>query len=205
MVQTISQEAISELIKLSRYKLEYSFGGMVRNLSVEKDRILRMYPELKEKRGIFVTIYKDKELRGCIGFSNSIYPLIEGVVKAAELAAFEDPRFQPLTKEELNYIHFEVSILTIPEEISNIGFDKNEIVKKIKIGKDGLIIEMNNHSGLLLPQVAKEWNFDALDFLQETCVKAGLPKTAWMNKDCHIFKFQAEIFKEVSKGKMIGV
>lgn len=197
----VSAEAVSELVKLARYQIEHSFGGMVRNLSAERDRILRMYPEVNQKLGVFVTIYKDKQLRGCIGFPQPNLPLWNGLTKAAESAAFHDSRFKSIEKGEINYLQFEVSVLTVPEEIQN----GQTAVKNIKVGKDGLIVEMNGRSGLLLPQVAKENNFDALDFLQETCAKAGIQRTSWMQKECKIFKFQADIFKEVSKGKVMKI
>lgn len=195
----VSEEAISELVKLARYRLQHSLGQNVRDLRAEKDRIERLYPELREKRGVFVTLTKQGELRGCIGYPYPIMPLSDALVKAAESAAFSDPRFEKITMEELNDIKIEVSVLTLPIEIPS----GESSVKQIKIGKDGLIIEMSGYSGLLLPQVATDYHFDALDFLQETCVKAGLPRTAWMNKNCKIYKFQAEIFKEISKGKVI--
>ena len=194
-----TEEAISELVKLARYKLQLSFGENVRDLRAEKDRIERLYPELKEKRGVFVTLTKQGGLRGCIGYPYPIMPLCDALVKAAESAAFSDPRFEKLTKEELNEIKIEVSVLTLPIEISS----GESAVKQIKAGRDGLIIEMAGRSGLLLPQVATEYHFDALDFLQETCSKAGLPRTAWLSRECKIYKFQAEIFKEISRGKVI--
>lgn len=199
LIYMINEDAISELVKLARYRLQHSLGQNVRDLRAEKDRIERLYPELKEKKGVFVTLTKNGELRGCIGYPYPIMPLSDALIKAAESAAFSDPRFEPLTIEELNNINFEISVLTLPTEITS----GESTVKQIKIGKDGLIIEMSGNSGLLLPQVAVEYHFDALDFLQETCTKAGLPRTAWMNKNCKIYKFQAEIFKEISKGKVI--
>ena len=145
----------------------------------------------KEKKGVFVTITKNNELRGCIGFPLPIYPLWEGVIKAARAAAYDDPRFPPLDKSEIKDIKIEISILTVPKEIEG---DPKEYPKKIEIGKDGLIVEYDGYSGLLLPQVATEYNLSPEEFLDDTCIKAGLPPGCW--KYAKVYKFQAEIISE---------
>jgi len=154
-------------------------------------------PLYEEKRGIFVTLhcYPKKELRGCVGIPYPTFPLGEAIIKAAKESAFHDPRFKPLDiREELDKIIIEISILTVPKE----AIIKNENdLNKIKIGKDGLIISKGYYSGLLLPQVATEFNMQEKEFLEETCRKAGLNKEAWKEKDCKIFKFQAQIFSEI--------
>ncbi|MBN1377050.1 AmmeMemoRadiSam system protein A [Candidatus Woesearchaeota archaeon] len=154
------------------------------------------YPhnELDESRGVFVTLHKNKELRGCIGYPYPVLPLFNAIVKAARGAAFGDPRFPVLQKDELPEIKIEVSVLTEPELI-NVN-NAHEYVKKIDIGKDGLIIEKNMYSGLLLPQVATENNFTPPQFLNCLAQKAGLGFNAWKEEDSKIYKFQAYIFKE---------
>ncbi len=146
-----------------------------------------------EKQGVFVTLssYPSGSLRGCIGFPEPVMPLKEAIVKAARAAAFDDPRFQPLEKEEKFTV--EVSVLTIPEEIRG---SPEEIMKKVRIGKDGLIVECGPAKGLLLPQVFPEWNADSKKALEMTCEKAGLPEDTWKKEDCKIFRFQADIFSE---------
>lgn len=152
-----------------------------------------------EKRGVFVTLhnYPGKELRGCIGFPYPTFPLRQAIADAAKAAAFNDPRFFPLAEKELGSIIIEVSVLTLPEKI------KAE-PKSIKIGKDGLICSLGNYSGLLLPQVASEQKWNARQFLENTCIKAGLQKDSWLEKECVFYRFQAQIFSEEKpNGKLI--
>jgi len=153
-------------------------------------------PSFEKKAGVFVTINKHPsgDLRGCIGYYAPYYPLREALIRSAE-SATRDPRFLPLTVEELDRIVVEVSLLTPPEliEVSN----PEEYVEHIQIGRDGLVASKGPYKGLLLPQVPVENNWGELEFLSYTCMKAGLPADAWMNPDTEIYKFQAEIFEEV--------
>jgi len=154
----------------------------------------RVPPHLREKRGVFVTLNKNGDLRGCIGFPEPIKPLIDGVVGAAIAAATSDPRFPPVTLNELKEIQIEISVLTKPEPIK--VKDPKEYPKMIKIGQDGLILERGFYKGLLLPQVAVEWGFDEEEFLCNTCLKAGLPPDCWYDQETKVYKFQAQIFQE---------
>ncbi len=142
--------------------------------------------KLKEPRGAFVTIHKNGQLRGCIGQIRAFKPLYETVAEMAYAAAFEDPRFPPLRADELPYIDIEISVLTPFRKISDTS--------EIEIGKHGLMIRKNAYSGLLLPQVPVEWNWDLKEFLEHTCLKAGLPGDAWKDKDVEIYVFSAEVF-----------
>jgi len=153
------------------------------------------YPKsFDEKRGVFVSIHtKTGELRGCIGFPEPVYPLIEALIDST-ISACGDPRFEPIKSEELGKIRIEVSVLTKPELIK--VKNTKDYTKSIAIGKDGLIIEMGFHRGLLLPQVAVEWKWDAEEFLSNACIKAGLPPDAWLDENAKVYKFQAEILKE---------
>ncbi|HDM77104.1 MAG TPA: AmmeMemoRadiSam system protein A [Deltaproteobacteria bacterium] len=143
-------------------------------------------PILKEPRGAFVTLHKNGQLRGCIGHIRATSPLYKTVAEMAYAAAFEDPRFPPLRADELPYIDIEISVLTPFRKINDIN--------EIKIGKHGLMIRKNGYSGLLLPQVPVEWKWDLNEFLEHTCLKAGLPKDAWKDKDTEIYVFSAEVF-----------
>ncbi len=147
--------------------------------------------------GVFVTIntHPEDRLRGCIGYPSPVYSLRRALVKAAEDST-SDPRFPRLSADELDRITVEVSILTEPEliEVSKA----TDYPKKIKIGRDGLIVEKGQYRGLLLPQVATEWNWNEEEFLSQTCMKAGLPPDAWFEKNTKIFKFNSSIFGEVS-------
>jgi uncharacterized protein len=183
------------LVSLARRTIETSFSGEKINLANASNKI-------KEFCGVFVTLYNfqssRKTLRGCIGYPYPIKPLIESVIDVAYAAAFEDPRFPRLTQKELNQIVVEISVLT-PPEIINV--DKpSEYISKIKIGVDGLIVKRRERSGLLLPQVAKEWNWSTDEFLSQCCIKAGLPPDSWFLPDTQIFRFQAILFNEEAPG-----
>jgi AmmeMemoRadiSam system protein A len=141
---------------------------------------------LKEKGGAFVTIKKKGDLRGCIGYIRAVLPIHQTVKEAAIQAAFHDPRFAPVNKNEWKDIEMEISVLTPMRKIKD--------VEEIEVGKHGLYIEKGYDSGLLLPQVATEYNWDRMTFLEHTCYKAGLQRDAWKSKDINIYVFSADIF-----------
>lgn len=141
---------------------------------------------LKEPRGAFVTIEKNGQLRGCIGYVLPVYPLYQTVIKAATSAALKDPRFPPVSPEELPEITVEISVLTLPRKIKSID--------EIEVGKHGLIIKKGFYQGLLLPQVAVEYGWDRETFLEHTCLKAGLYRNAWKDPDTEISIFSAQVF-----------
>ncbi|MEE8183451.1 MAG: TIGR00296 family protein [Thermoplasmata archaeon] len=149
----------------------------------------------EEKSGVFVTIdtFPARELRGCIGYPEPFFPLKEALVKASQEAT-RDPRFPPLREAELDDIVIEVSLLTPPEEV--IVRKPKEILKSIVIGRDGLIARKGVFRGLLLPQVAVDWEWDVEEFISHTCMKAGLRSDDWLKGDTRIYKFSAEIFGE---------
>ncbi|MCL6002130.1 MAG: TIGR00296 family protein [Thermoplasmatales archaeon] len=149
-----------------------------------------------EKRGVFTTLTKTSgELRGCIGFPEPVYPLGEAVIKSAISAAVNDPRFSPVSKEEMDDIIVEVSLLSKP----NILAVKNrkDLPSVIKVGRDGLIAERDSYSGLLLPQVAVDEKMDQKGFLNAVCWKAGMEPDCWKDSDTSISTFSAEVFYEV--------
>ena len=155
---------------------------------------------LLEKRGVFVTLetHPGRELRGCIGYPMPIKELALAVVDCALSAAFEDPRFPPVEKNELSRLVIEVSVLSVPEKI--LVKRPEEYVKKIKVGRDGLIINYGYSSGLLLPQVPVEWNWNEEEFLCQVCEKAGLPRNMWQSPSARISSFGAQIFSEKTPG-----
>ena len=148
--------------------------------------------------GVFVTLNHQFNLRGCIGYVLPDKKLYNALEDAAIAAATEDPRFPPVTYEELDQITFEVTVLTPPQEIEVI--DPKEYPSKIKVGRDGLIVKSGFNSGLLLPQVPKEYGWDEEEFLGHTCKKAGLHKEQWKEKDTKILKFEGVVFKEETPG-----
>jgi hypothetical protein len=139
-------------------------------------------PNLLAERGAFVTLRKKGELRGCIGFIEPVASLCETVIQTAILAASEDDRFTPVTPEELNELEVEVSVLTPLKKIEN--------PRLVQVGKHGLVISRGKNRGLLLPQVPVENNWDRERFLNEACLKAGLPPDAW-KKGTEISVFEA--------------
>jgi AmmeMemoRadiSam system protein A len=143
---------------------------------------------LKTEYGIFVTLHKNSELRGCIGYVEGIRPLQHAVEEMAISAAFKDPRFPPVTAEEFEILELEISVLSPLQEIQNI--------EEIEVGTHGLVIEKGYYRGLLLPQVAVEYKWDRETFLKHTCHKAGLAEDAWKDKSTKIKIFSAEIFSE---------
>lgn len=184
------------LVKLARKAIEK------RLKTGEAIRPSEASEKLTQKCGVFVTLNRVEDgahiLRGCIGFPYPVMPLAEGVVEAALGAAFEDPRFHPVSKDDMEHIAVEVSVLTPPEVIR--VEDPSEYPEKIAIGRDGLIVGRGVRRGLLLPQVAVEWGWDAEEFLTNCCIKAGLPPDAWLDKRTEVSRFQAIIFAEERPG-----
>ncbi len=154
--------------------------------------------KLKERCGVFVTINRanreKKELRGCIGLPYPTTMLAQAVIESAISSATRDPRFPPLSLGELGQVVFEVSVLTPPQQVE--VQDSKEYRSKIKVGRDGLIVERSFRKGLLLPQVPVEWKWDEETFLCQCCIKAGLPPDSWLLADTKIYAFQAIIFEE---------
>lgn len=148
---------------------------------------------LKENLGVFVTLNKNNNLRGCIGYPEPIMPLINGVIDSAISAAINDPRFPEVSENELHELEYEITVLTKPELIKVEKVE--DYPKKINIGEDGLIIEKGFFKGLLLPQVATEYNMKSEEFLTQTCIKANISPSAWLNEKVDIYKFQGKIFK----------
>jgi AmmeMemoRadiSam system protein A len=147
--------------------------------------------KLEEKFGVFVTLHKHEQLRGCIGYIEGVKPLYEEVMEMANSAAFRDPRFPPVQKNEVKDLEIEISVLSPIKQISD--------VKEIQVGKHGIIIQREFYRGLLLPQVAVEWKWNREEFLRQTCFKAGLPADSWKDPQTKIFIFSAEIFGETKK------
>jgi hypothetical protein len=142
--------------------------------------------KLKEPSGVFVTIYKKGALRGCIGQIVPRMPLAEAVGEMAEQAAFHDPRFTPVRSDELEDLKIEISVLTPLKKIDSTD--------DIEIGKHGIVIARDSSVGLLLPQVATEYGWDRTEFLENCCLKAGLPREIWKDKKTEIYIFSADVF-----------
>ena len=148
---------------------------------------------MDEPLGVFVTINKNNNLRGCIGYAEPVKPAIDATIEVAIAAAFNDPRFNQITEKEFEELEFEVTVLTKPEMI--VVAHPDQYFDEIEIGRDGLIIQKGYARGLLLPQVAVENAFTKEDFLDHTCMKAGISADSWMDESCDVYKFQGQIFK----------
>jgi len=178
-ILSLSSEEKEQLKHLARDAIECALFGK------EQCRI-ELSDKLKEKAGAFVTLKLKGELRGCIGYTRAVMPLSDVIEKMAIQSAFHDPRFCGLQKDEWNDIDIEISVISPMRVIDDI--------KEIEVGVHGLYIEKGGHSGLLLPQVATEYEWDRETFLEYTCNKAGLPRDAWKSGDIKIYVFSAEVF-----------
>ena len=185
----------AELVRAARNSIELYLTMHHFDNSV----VTKSTPRFKEKYGIFVTLenYQTGQLRGCIGFPRGGSPIGESVVEAAIAAAFEDPRFVPVSKVELEDLLVSVSILSEPVLIKGGAKERK---KAIKVGRDGLIAEYGHYSGLLLPIVAVEQKWDEEQFLNETCIKAGLPANYWSQPNVKLLRFETQLFKEETPG-----
>lgn len=141
---------------------------------------------LFENLGCFVTLSRDHNLRGCIGTIIAHEPLWQNVWNMARAAAFNDPRFPPVTAGEWPYLQMEISVLDQPAPCPDPSL--------IEIGRDGLILQFAGHSGVFLPQVPVEqgWNLD--QYLNHLCIKAGVPTGSWKKPGAALFWFQALVF-----------
>lgn len=188
MIFLLNLEEGDFLVKLARRSIETHLEGGGELETPEVDE------KLQQPRGVFVTLNKNDKLRGCIGRPLPDQPLVEGLIDAAISSATGDPRFPKVRKEELGEIEIEVSVLTPPKTVE--VEDPKEYPEKIKVGKDGLIMERGIRRGLLLPQVPIDQGWDAEEFLSNACLKAGLTPDAWLGEDVKIKKFNAQIFAE---------
>jgi uncharacterized protein len=165
---------------------------------LKTEKKINLHEDFKSKfsynSGVFVTLNKKENLRGCIGFPTPVKKLFQSLIDAAIASATEDPRFPQVQYEELNEISFEVTILTPPKEVKVTN--PLEYTSKIKVGRDGLIVKWEFGSGLLLPQVPVEYGWNEEEFLNHTCEKAGAPIDCWKSKSTIILQFEGIVFRE---------
>lgn len=180
----LNQNQRTQLLRIARQSIEAALDG--RRAEVDE---AELDETLRRPSGAFVSLHtKDGTLRGCIGSIQPVAPLCQAIASSAINAAFRDPRFYPLSKDELSNVELEISVMSPIVPVSS--------VEEIEVGRDGLIVSRGPRAGLLLPQVATEYGWDRETFLRQTCVKAGLPPEAWQSDDCRIEKFSAEVFSE---------
>ncbi len=177
----LTQLEKEELLHVARKSIEsYLADGLLLDFDVSDN--------LKKFGAAFVTLEKNGQLRGCIGHTSAVEELYKTVSGCAIQAAVQDPRFPPVISDELKQIHIEISVLSPMQLVES--FDE------IEVGRDGLMIFKGQYRGLLLPQVAVDYNWSRTEFLENTCRKAGMNKDAYLANDAVIYKFQAVIFGE---------
>jgi len=179
----LTEPARRQLLSIARRAIEERLAGR------GPSPLAELPEELLRRSGAFVTLRRraDRELRGCVGYVEPRYALAEAVALAAVAAATSDARFDPVMPEELALLALDVSVLgpTFPIE-----------AKDVVVGRHGLVVESAGCRGLLLPQVALEWGWDAAGFLEQTCRKAGLPKDAWRASGTVLLAFEALVLQE---------
>ncbi len=187
----ISEESGRALLKLARQTIVKRLGGDIEDAPSLTEELKAS--ELNEKCGTFVTLTKNKNLRGCIGSLTPSEPIREGVKNNAINSAFNDHRFAPLTKKELNGIEIEISILTKPEPLKFKG--EKDLLSKLRPHVDGVILKKGISSATFLPQVWEQLT-DKEDFLTHLSQKAGLPGNAWKDPDTEVLTYQVQYFEE---------
>jgi len=179
----ISIDEKRAMLKIARSSIESIFDNS-KNIDID----LAKFPILNSRKGAFVTLTKNQNLRGCIGYIISNLPLFETIKDAAKQAAIGDSRFPKLTKSEINQIAIEVSILSEPFPMKSY----NDII----VGTHGLILSERGRRGLLLPQVPIEHNMNKEEYLSALCQKAGFYSDFWKEKTLDIEMFTANVFSE---------
>ena len=180
-------DAGASAVRFARSIIEDETGGAPEHIDVPDG--------FYEPKGAFVTLktYPDGDLRGCIGIPLPVLPLRDALEEAAR-SACHDPRFIDLEHHELKGLTVEVTILDVPKALE---CSRSELPDNIVIGRDGLIISFRGRRGLLLPQVPEEQGWDAVEYLEGLCRKAGLPRDAWKDERCEISAFSGKIFFEI--------
>jgi AmmeMemoRadiSam system protein A len=183
--------AIKDMTKLDAESraalLRRARAAIAAAIGVEEELPPATAPPPTHRAGAFVTLRVHGDLRGCIGYPEAELPLVDVVERCAVSAALSDPRFPALDRREWLRVKLEISVLGPIEPVANVS--------EIEIGRDGLIAELGHRRGLLLPQVAVEWNWNREEFAGHTCAKAGLPRDAWQ-RGAKLYKFEADVFGE---------
>ncbi|PLX66810.1 MAG: AmmeMemoRadiSam system protein A [Denitrovibrio sp.] len=180
MTLQLSRETRLLLLKLARQSIRSKQDNQIYSLETVPD-------ELDFNGGCFVTINLRNRLRGCIGNFRDDINIAQNISEMACQAAFADPRFGPVSKDELGMCEIEISVLSPMVKTT---------ADEITVGRDGIYIIKGNSRGVLLPQVATERDWNSKEFLEQTCVKAGLSQNDWKEPDTEIYRFEALIFNE---------
>lgn len=178
-VEEFSREERALLLRLVHEAIESALDRHTISMEAPSEH-------LAQPRGVFTTLYLDRQLRGCVGYVFPVASLYRGVIETARAAASEDTRFRPITREEAPYLKTSLSVLSLLRPIE---------ADEVEIGRHGLVVSLAGHRGLLLPQVPVEHAWDRVTFLEQTCHKAGLPIDAW-KMGATLEAFTAEVFGE---------
>jgi len=179
-----SPEERQLLLRLAHEAILSAVEGRELEASILQARLLE---HLSEARGAFTTLYARGRLRGCVGYPTALFPLHRTVIETARAAAFDDPRFVPVTLPEAPELLVSISVLSPLRAIS---------AEAVEVGRHGLLITDGARRGLLLPQVPVEHGWDRITFLEQTCRKASLPLDAWRSAQIKIEAFTAEVFAD---------
>ena len=184
----ISNKQGQVLLRMARTSIAKKLG-----LLVDETRIDLNQPFLDVKQGLFVTLHKNGALRGCVGVIEPVEPLKTGIGDTARLAAFNDSRFSPLTKDEFDQVDLEISLLSLPEKFEYSS--AKELGQRIVPFKDGVIIEKKTKRATFLPQVWEQLP-DTASFLSHLCIKAGLDADDWTHGDLIVYTYRVQLFCE---------
>ena len=197
-VEDVRSEARRAKIRLKseerEYLLQLARSTITARLADKTPRLRELdSPGIKEMRGCFVTIHKDGHLRGCIGTILPVQPLCQCVKMNALNAAFNDPRFYPLRKDELDSIQLEISVLTVPEVLR--FKDSDDLKRKLKPNIHGVILSRGRNRATYLPQVWEQMPTKE-EFLESLCRKGAMNSNCWQDKDTIVEVYEAEVFSE---------
>jgi AmmeMemoRadiSam system protein A len=183
----LDDESRKHLLRVARSAIARAIGAAEPRIA-EPSPVDRHLIPRDLRAGAFVTLRMHGQLRGCIGYPDSELPLLEVVGRCAVSAAISDPRFPAVNVDEWRDIDLEISVLGPLEEVADLS--------QVVVGRHGLVVELGRRRGLLLPQVATEWNWTVTEFVSQTCLKAGLPRDAWRS-GATLYRFEAQVFGEI--------
>ncbi|MCL6591475.1 MAG: AmmeMemoRadiSam system protein B [Firmicutes bacterium] len=184
----LSPQEEKTALKLARFVLQNYIENKISDFSGAKLAGIQLTEAFDRELGVFVTLKKHGNLRGCIGYINGVMPLYQGIIENTKNAAAKDPRFPRVTPAELPELAIEISVMTPLEKVGSI----DEIV----IGRDGLVLRNGPYSGVFLPQVPVEWHWDLTTYLEQLGLKAGLNRQAYQDPKTELYRFSAQVFGE---------
>jgi AmmeMemoRadiSam system protein A len=188
-----TQEQGQALVRLARHPISEKLGRNLSDANFAAQDPALQDEDFKRHCGTFVTLKIKGQLRGCIGNLTSAETVWEGVKRDAINAAFHDPRFSPLTAKEFDQAELEVSILTEPRPLEY--HDAEDLIQKLRVKVDGVIIRKGHASATFLPQVWEQLPHPD-QFLSHLCLKAGLPSDAWKDRELEVLTYQVQYFEE---------